>query len=88
MKTIWKYPLDLQDKQTVMMPEGAEILTVQMQGAACLWALVDSRNVLTDRVIEIFGTGNPMHSDMGVERRYIGTIQQPPFVWHVFERVN
>lgn len=41
MKTIWKFELKVGDKQTVEMPEGAEILTAQFQGdTLCLWALV------------------------------------------------
>lgn len=48
-------------------------------------AIVKDDAPLVDRVIEIFGTGNPMWVDMGVSRKYIGTFQQPPFVWHVFE---
>jgi len=38
-KTTWKYPLEITDEQNLMMPEGAEILTAQMQGGTlCLWA--------------------------------------------------
>lgn len=41
-RTIWKYPLAITDTQNVMMPEGAEILSAQMQGdTLCLWALVN-----------------------------------------------
>lgn len=90
MKTIWKFPIKVTDRQTVPMPVNAEILTAQVQGILpCLWAMVDkAETVDEDRVIEIFGTGNLIHVDMGVERKYIATFQQGPFVWHVFERVS
>jgi hypothetical protein len=89
MKTIWKFPLKVDDVQLVPMPMGAEVLTMQIQdGQPCLWALVDGGERQEQRLIEIFGTGNPIHEDAGIQRRYIGTFQQSPFVWHVFERTN
>jgi hypothetical protein len=88
MKTIYKYPLSVSDKQTIKMPVGAQILTVQVQESApCIWALVESEKEDEDRYIEIFGTGRQIHVDMGIDRYYIGTFQQGPFVWHVFERI-
>lgn len=85
MRTIWKFPLKVTDRQFVNMPLNAEILTVQNQnGAACLWALVDpEQQIVEARAFEVIGTGNPIGDG---RRRYIGTFQQPPLVWHVFER--
>jgi hypothetical protein len=89
MKTIYKYPLALTDWQQIRMPEGAEILSAQMQGEdLCLWAMVETSNKSTPRAFEVFGTGNPIHTDMGIDRRYINSVQERVFVWHVFERVN
>jgi len=31
MKTIWKYTLEITDQQFVEVPDGSELLTVQMQ---------------------------------------------------------
>lgn len=37
---IWKYPLELAEKQRIAMPEGAQLLSVQVQnGEPVLWAL-------------------------------------------------
>ncbi len=85
MKTIWKFPLEIIGEQHLNLPEGAEILTAQMQGGTlCLWALVSPGSPKQQRTIEIFGTGHPM-SD--AERRYIGTAQMAggSLVWHIFE---
>jgi hypothetical protein len=87
-RRIWKYTLDLADTQTVQIPEGAQILTAQFQGTQlCVWALVDCDPEIPkqNREIEIIGTGNPI---IEAPRRYISTVQQVPFVWHVFERVS
>jgi hypothetical protein len=85
-KRIYKYELAITDSQTVTMPEGAEILAVQVQrGAPCLWALVNPELRAVERHIETFGTGHPV--DTGVERLYIGTYQISggSLVFHVFE---
>jgi hypothetical protein len=90
-KRIYKYELAITDTQTIAMPEGAEILTVQAQrGTPCLWALVNPELPATERRIETFGTGHPVLSDTGVERRYVGTYQISggSLVFHVFERLQ
>lgn len=88
--TIYKYTLDITDTQTVILPKGAKILTVQMQhGNPQLWALVyPNPNCPTEpRIIETFGTGNPV--PLG-ERKYINTYQLSggALVFHVFERLS
>lgn len=38
-KKIYKYQVPMLDKFSIDMPEGAELLTVQMQGETpCIWA--------------------------------------------------
>jgi hypothetical protein len=90
-RTIWKYPLKITDHQSIDMPMYAEILSVQTQhGEPCIWALVDPYGEKEERRFEIFGTGNPIEVDMGVDRKFIGTfmIFNDRFVWHLFERIN
>lgn len=80
---IWKYELQLTDRQTVVMPIGSEILSVDNQrGSLCLWAMADPEQPEQNRNIEIIGTGNPM---LDGRREFIGTVVMNPFVWHVFE---
>lgn len=86
MRTIWKFPLGDGGPQRVEMSKGTEVLTVQTQdNRPCLWAVVDPDAEVEVRYFEIFGTGQNIHEDMGVDRKYIGTFQQPPYVWHLFE---
>lgn len=92
MSTIWKYTLAVQDQQMVSMPVGARVLSVQMQmGALTMWAVVDPARARCNRVINIYGTGNPI--DGAPYGRYVGTVQMTtagtlhlgaPLVWHVF----
>lgn len=92
MKTIWKYNLKFENIIELQMPKGAEILTVQQDkktNRPCLWAMVDSDAEKESRFIELFGTGEKIPTDMGVDRIYIGTYQYQngAFVGHVFERL-
>lgn len=87
MKAIWKFPIELEDVQTVPLPYESEILCVQMQGdQPCLWALVDPSQKPVGREIRIFGTGhNVLHSI--TSDHYIGTFQMRggSLVFHVFD---
>lgn len=86
MRTIWKFPLAVEDFQKIEMPKGAEVLTVQTQNESlCIWAILNpSANTTELRGFWVLGTGNPVvHEDhIG---RYVGTAQLRGFVWHVFE---
>jgi len=79
---ILKWPLNVTDRQTLKMPVGAKVLTVQMQGGIpCLWAMCESKET-TERTILMYGTGNLMSPLPGA---YIGTFQMGALVFHVFE---
>ena len=84
MKQVWKYDLLPKDWQSIWMPEGAEMLTVQNQhGDPKLWALVDPSAPQTERIIRVAGTGHDMKST----GTYIGTYQMfgGDLMFHVFE---
>ena len=86
VKTIYKYQLSAVERQSIYMPEGAEVLTVQDQnGALCLWALIDSDNSQSERIIYMVGTGHKINTEKG---NYVGTIQslEGALILHVFEK--
>lgn len=86
MRTIWKFPIQVTDLQSVTMPDGAKILTAAVQrGQPCLWAEVDPSAPMCERSIAIFGTGHELPDDPG---SYIGTFQvdHGVFVFHVYEK--
>jgi DNA-directed RNA polymerase subunit RPC12/RpoP len=85
VRKIYKYPLPLNDEIAISMPEGSEILTVQIQGMLpYIWAIVDTDAPKTTRYLCIRGTG---HIFKGNEGKYIGTFQynDGTLVFHVFE---
>jgi hypothetical protein len=87
MECIWKYELKLDNEiQLVSMPSRAELLSVGIQdGKIYLWAKVEPDFPNHDRKIQIFGTGHKIYPGT---RKFIGTVHQPPYVWHVFENVG
>lgn len=83
-KTIWKFPLA--GDGTVMMPIGAKILTVHGQGNdICVWAEVDPRMDKVERLLSVYGTGNPLPDNPG---NYLGTamLMGGALVFHVYEK--
>jgi len=84
MQSIWKFSLNVCGSQSISMPKGAKILTVQQQfDSPVLWAIVDpDQGDFEQREIRIYGTGSHYESIPG---EYICTFQQNGFVWHVFE---
>ena len=85
-KIIYKYPLEIIDKQVILLPAYARILTVQAQhNAPYLWALVNPN--LPNEVpvtIRMFGTGHSIKDSDGLA--YIGTFQilEGDLVFHIF----
>jgi len=82
MRTIWKFPIPA-DGGTVQMPKGAEVLSVGLQGNDIqVWALVDPSKSTTPRHFHVRGTG---HACSIAGEKFIGTIFDGSFVWHVFD---
>lgn len=83
MNVIWKFPLEITDRQPVVIPSSRRLLDIQVQGEQpCLWALVDPASPRTTIAIQIYGTGHPVSHASG---EYIATFQTGPMVWHAFE---
>lgn len=85
-KTVYKYPLEIEDEQVVFLPTGARILTVQQQNNNIfLWALVNPTSSNTQAfTISMYGTGHPIDNSEKME--YINTVQlySGELVFHVF----
>ena len=88
---IFKYILQEVDLQTVEMPVGTQILSVQeCRDQLCIWALInDNSGVFESRTFAVIGTGNPIPTFDDFTMKFIGTAQRyaGKLVWHVFEIV-
>ncbi len=83
---IFKYELDIDDLVLLPLPQGAQILTVQIQGPLiCLWAIVDPKAKVCQRRLLWRGTGH----ELGEAERgaYVGTVlaRGGSLVLHLFD---
>jgi len=93
MWAVWKYQLTMPSNvHDIEMPEGADILAVQKQMQAegpqlCIWAKVNrSPGVeMRTRRLYLVGTGHVTAAPDYQEVRYVGSVQDGRFVWHLFD---
>ena len=82
MNVIYKYPLELVSNQLIEGPSVFRPLDVQLQNETlCLWAEVDPESPPGLTAIRIVGTGSAEVEDPD---EYIATVQQGPYVWHIY----
>lgn len=85
MNTIYKYPLAITDYQFIETYKDAHILSVKMQNEMpYIWIAVDTKKPKAKLEIGVYGTGNPIPSDV-CTMFFIDTIIENQFVWHVFQ---
>jgi hypothetical protein len=91
MKAIYKYKLEIKDKQTIEMPPVDFILHLgEQDGELYIWVMVDLEiPKLIPMEFKILGTGQPTKDpDLGL-LSYIGSVQMKSgLVWHVFETTD
>jgi hypothetical protein len=76
MRTVWKFPVELEPRSVIKMPAGAEILSAQFQrGKLTVWALVDPEAEETPRSFSVVGTGQPELGEITEPLRFIATVQ-------------
>ncbi len=84
---IWKYPLQIVDRQLISVPNPVQALSVDFQGETlCLWYEVRPGDAMIEIEVRIVGTGHPYSFN---QFHYVGTVQQlfserGNLVWHVF----
>lgn len=87
--TIWKFIIQDTDEQTILVPLGSRLLSVQAQGhKPCIWALVNPNQPFVPMVVRIIKTGSPI--DPFEDLTYLGTYQlfDGDYVGHVFYRLG
>jgi hypothetical protein len=86
VRAVWKYELSSPVLTGIMMPRGAEVLSVMVQGSTpCIWALVDPEAEAEQRTFLTVGTGHSHVEDK--TWRHVGSyvLFDGAFVGHVFE---
>ncbi len=85
MEVIYKYELDVLDRQEIMIPALSTILAIQSQGGkGQMWVKVNPHNEKVKRVFATHPTGQELSGDTCC---YVGTYQiaSGNLVFHVFE---
>lgn len=89
MRTIYKYPLEIKDEQTIRIPYTKhvlddslllgikkQILKLDIQNdKPCLWVMVDSEEEMRDVKVTMYGTG---HECSEFIDDYVGSVQFHP----------
>ena len=80
MRTIWKF--EVNPPGLIEMPKGSIILHAAFQNKALkVWVLVDPVQNRVTRKINVYGTGHNIPEGAG---KFISTVFEGPFVWHIF----
>jgi len=91
MKVIYKYSLPVQEKFTIELPTGADIIRVDdVDGKFWLWAIVDNEAPLTPRHVECYKTGQPIETPLA-DLKYLGSCKlfiMQELCLYMFENVN
>lgn len=91
MQTIYKFPLQFCDEQTIAMPKNAQILSAQwVRGEICVYAVVDTEEKMSEiHQFVIVGTGHSLRSNTPPQEYcYLGSVHNDnqALVFHVFEK--
>lgn len=86
-ETVYKYPIPVQDRFSLLLPADAEPLYVGMQGdVPMLWVRLNPHQLRSERFFHVVGTGHTR--EVGVLGAYVGTFRPGPLVFHVFSEVE
>lgn len=90
MRTIYKYPIDIDKPKPIQLPVDAEVVNFDIDGRGqiCIWCLVDTDKPLEEKTFVILGTGFPIPSNLWYVRSFKDTSGIPTFFWHLFEKLN
>ncbi len=84
MKTIYKYSIHPDNPRLeVALPEGALVVFVgsQLTGVVNFWIEFTPDEKTYQRTFVLYGTGH----DIPTNNHYVGSVLDPPFVWHLYE---
>lgn len=85
MNTIYKYSINWEEYQLILVPKSAKPLSMAVQnGQLCLWMTTDSlEEIKRGLEVVIVGTGQIL-SERTNHMRFMGTFIVDSYVWHVW----
>ena len=74
MRTIYKYKIEIQDRQIIEMPFHSQILHLEVvDGDVFLWAMVETDNHMVNVEFVTFATGQEIPNYALIKVKYVGT---------------
>ncbi len=86
MKSIFKYPVNLENMQVIQLPRFSTPLSIQEQGGRFqMWALVDTEQPQRDYLLHCYRTGHQVE-ELPIGHEFISTVQlhSGALVFHFF----
>lgn len=81
-RAIWKFPVPvIPGKFSLNLPFGKVLLVQEQNNTLMLWTEVQPGWPDDIRWFEWFGTGHKIPDGV----KHVASVQQPPFVWHLYE---
>ena len=85
MRTILKYEIEIADRIMITLHRGAKFRYLAVQdGRLFAWFEVNPEEPDWPLAIAIVGTGRPIPFHPINPTIYLGSVQMPPFTWHVY----
>lgn len=83
MITIYKYPFEITDEQSLTVPNLAVFRHIGLDpaGQPCIWLEVDTDRETNTLPLFVIGTGHPKPTGA---KKFLGSFNQGPFMWHVY----
>jgi hypothetical protein len=86
-RQVWKFPLGTM--AVLSAPASAKVVLVALDPATdqpAIWLEVDQDLPKVERIFGIYGTGHSIEGNGGFPSPlHVGSVVQPPFVWHIYE---
>ena len=89
MFKVFKYPIDVTDDQTIVLPPDAELLKIMVQhDVPCMWVRVDTSKAVVPWEFKLVGTGHPAPSYE--THIYVDSfmIEDGALVFHLFSKIG
>lgn len=89
MITIYKYPINITDRQRLRIPGLVKCLSALYQtgkSGLVVYALVNTELAQSEKFVDIFVCGTGLPAKEVVDATFLGSVIDGEYVWHVFSK--
>ncbi len=87
---IHKFPFEVTGQNiTMQLPEGFKVLSIQKQKKSyCMWIVLDPDGQKKEQTFVVIGTGIRIKYEDYSKLKYVSTIQEGEYVWHIYQKAR